>query len=502
MWKISAKTIGKMWKSLLKMPKKCGMIYTKALEKCETKKEDYLKMPYLSRKIEKKLLQWKAEDNHRPLIVKGARQIGKTESIRRFGKSQYSHYVEINFILQEKFRSIFDDGYDVDTIIKNITFIDPTISLVPHETLLFFDEIQACSKGATSLKSFWLDKRFDVICSGSLMGINYQEIESNSVGAKEDYVMHSLDFEEFLWACGYQPAHIDALYEHMVQLTPLSAAQMDRMNTLFREYMVIGGMPAIVSRFVAQDNYSGILQMQQQLLLDYEEDITKYAQGLDKAKILNVYRTIPVFLGKSNKKFQISKVAKGARNRDYTGVLEWLENAGIIDICYNLSQPELPLKGNYDPMDRKLYFGDPGLLIGSLDEESQEDLRYNKNFNIYKGALFENIIANMLTKEGFPLYFYKNKKSTLKMDFMIRDRNSLVPVEVKAQDGSTISLNKLITGKNYPDICYGIKLENKNIGYNDLFYTFPYFLAFLLKHFLKENADSLPSAKPGQTDSD
>lgn len=471
---------------LLFLAEKCGIIWIKVMEKCDFQRKKVLSMPYLSRKIEQKLAAWKAEDNHRPLIVKGSRQIGKTESIRRFGKSHYTHYIEINFILQEKFRTIFDDGYDVDSIIQNITFIDPSLSFVPHKTLLFFDEIQACSKGATSLKSFWLDKRFDVICSGSLRGINYQEIESNSVGSKEDYVMHSLDFEEFLWAKGYRASHIEALYEHMKQLKPLSTAQMDRLNQIFREYMVIGGMPAIVSRFISQNNYSGILQMQQQILNDYEEDITKYALGLDKTKILNVYRTIPVFLGKSNKKFQISKVAKGARNRDYTGVLEWLENAGIINICYNLSQPELPLKGNYNPTDRKLYFGDPGLLIGSLDEESQEDMRFNKNFNIYKGALYENIIADILIKEGFPLYFYRNEKSTIEMDFMVRDMNSLVPIEVKAEDGTTLSLKRLIMGKNYPEIKYGIKLGNKNIGYNDCFYTFPYFLAFLLKRFLKE----------------
>lgn len=476
--------IHNIWKNVVIYSKRCrkNVILSKG---------DHYKMPYLTRKIEQKLLQWKSDSDHKPLIVKGARQIGKTASIRHFGKRQYKNFVEINFILQEKFRSIFDDGYDVDTIIQNITFIDPSISIIPYQTLLFFDEIQACSKGATSLKSFALDKRYDVICSGSLMGINYEEIESNSVGSKEDYVMYSLDFEEFLWAKGYQPTQIESLYEHMRQIQPLSTAQMKALYQVFLEYMVVGGMPAIVSRFISQKNYSHILQMQQQILLDYEEDITKYAQGLDKAKILNVYRMIPVFLGKSNKKFQISKVAKGARNRDYTGVLEWLENAGIINICYNLSQPELPLKGNYDPMDRKLYFGDPGLLMGSLDEESQEDLRYNKNFNIYKGALFENIMADMLTKEGLPLYFYRNEKATVEMDFMARDRDSLVPIEVKAQDGSTISLNRLITSQNYPDIHYGIKLGNKNIGFNGSFYTFPYFLAFLLKRFLKEHNEQL-----------
>ncbi|MCF0153556.1 ATP-binding protein [Megasphaera sp.] len=441
---------------------------------------------FLKRKIASWLVDWKRDPERLPLIVKGARQIGKTESIRHFGKTQYKNYIEINFILQKQYQSIFDDGFDVDQIIKNITFINPSIRVTPHETLIFFDEIQACINGATSLKAFKLDGRYDVICSGSLMGINYQEIESNSVGYKQDYVMYSLDFEEFLWAKGYQECQIEDIYQHMQEIQPLSASQMQALRAVFGEYMVVGGMPAIVSRFIRQNDYSGILQMQQQILIDYEEDITKYAGGLDKTKILNVYRAIPVFLGKSNKKFQISKVAHGARNRSYVGVVEWLENAGIVNICYNLEMPELPLKGNYNPTDYKLYFGDPGLLIGSLDEEAQQDLRNNRNFNIYKGAIYENVVSDMLKKQGYPLFFYKNTKATVEMDFMVRDMYSLIPIEVKAKNGSTISLHKMITKDSYADIHYGIKLGNLNIGFNGEFYTFPYFLTFLLKRFLSE----------------
>ena len=441
---------------------------------------------FLKRKIASWLVDWKKNPERLPLIVKGARQIGKTKSIRHFGKTQYKNYIEINFILQKQYQSIFDDGFDVDQIIKNITFINPSIRVTPHETLIFFDEIQACINGATSLKAFKLDGRYDVICSGSLMGINYQEIESNSVGYKQDYVMHSLDFEEFLWAKGYQECQIEDIYQHMQEIQPLSASQMQALRAVFGEYMVVGGMPAIVSRFIRQNDYSGILQMQQQILIDYEEDITKYAGGLDKTKILNVYRAIPVFLGKSNKKFQISKVAHGARNRSYVGVVEWLENAGIVNICYNLEMPELPLKGNYNPTDYKLYFGDPGLLIGSLDEEAQQDLRNNRNFNIYKGAIYENVVSDMLKKQGYPLFFYKNTKATVEMDFMVRDMHSLIPIEVKAKNGSTISLHKMITKDSYADIHYGIKLGNLNIGFNGEFYTFPYFLTFLLKRFLSE----------------
>ena len=443
-------------------------------------------MQLLKRKIDKYLIEWKNDPNHMPLIVKGARQIGKTESIKHFTKENYKSVVEINFALQKQYKDIFDDGFEVDTIIKNITMHNTEFRIIPGDTLIFFDELQDCPNCATSLKAFNQDGRYDVICSGSLMGINYQEIESNSVGNKEDYEMHSMDFEEFLWAKGYSETLIDDLFRHMIEVTPLSNTEYNVVMNAFREYMVIGGMPAIVNTFVTQNNYSGTLKMQKQILRDYEEDITKYAKGLDKAKILNIYRKIPVFLGKDNKKFQISKVAKGARNRDYVGTVDWLSDAGIINICYCMDQPELPLKGNYNPDNYKMYYRDTGLLIASLDDEAQKDLRDNKNFNTYKGAIYENVVADMLVKQSYGLYFYRNEKSTIEMDFFVRDTDSLIPVEVKATDNATVSLSNLIKKDCYSDIKYGIKLADKNIGFNGKFFTFPYFLTFLLKRYLSK----------------
>ena len=245
-------------------------------------------------------------------------------------------------------------------------------------------------------------------------------------------------------------------------------------------------MPAIVAKFIENKNFSGILQMQEQILLDYKEDIAKYAEGLDKFRILNAYNKIAVFLGNKNKKFQVSKIARGARNREYYGVAEWLSSAGIVNISYCMEDCVLPLGGNYNPDNYRLYFADTGLLIASLDDEAQDDLRKNKNFNTYKGAIYENIVSDMLVKEGYKLYFYKNIKGTIEMDFFIRDADSLIPVEVKANDNATASLNNLIDSDQYKDIKYGIKLCNKNIGFNGKFYTFPYFLTFLLKRYLKE----------------
>ena len=443
-------------------------------------------MTRLRRKIDDFLINWKNDKDRLPLIVKGARQIGKTNAIRNFGKNNYKSFIEINFVFEPEFKSIFDRSFKVDEIIKEITLRRPDVELIPDETLIFFDEMQECVSTATSLKSFKEDGRYDVICSGSLMGINYKQIESNSGGNKEDYILHSMDFEEFLWAKGYKENQIEDLYKGMKECVPLTQTQFDVMMMNFRDYMITGGMPAIVSKYIENKNFGGILKMQQQILLDYEEDITKYAGGLDQSKILTVYKNIPTFLGNENKKFQITKIQDGARNREYIGVLDWLDRAGIINICYSLSQLSLPLKGNSNPNNYRIYFGDTGLLIGSLDEESQDDLRKNQNFNTYKGAIYENIVADMLVKQGYDLYFYKNEKGTIEMDFFIRDKSSLIPVEVKANDNSTLSLNNLIDSNAYKDIKYGIKLCNKNIGFNGKFYTFPYFMTFLLKRYLKE----------------
>ncbi len=440
----------------------------------------------LKRKIDSYLIDWKNSPGRKPLIVKGARQIGKTRSIEWFAYRNYTSVIEINFIEQKKFRDIFNDGFEVDAILKNISLLNPEFKFIPGKTIFFFDELQACPNCATSLKFFKMDGRFDVICSGSLMGINYREIESNSVGYKDDYEMHSMDFEEFLWAKGYSDEFIETLYGNMLRLEPLSSLEMDVLMGLFRDYVIIGGMPEVVDKYIRNKNFSGTLGTQRQLLKDYEEDITKYVEGLDKGKVKAVYNHISTFLAKENKRFQITKVARNARNRDYMGCVEWLSDAGVINICHCLNFPELPLKGNYDPKLYKIYFKDTGLLIASLDAEAQEDLRANKNLGTYKGAIYENIVGDMLVKQGYSLFYFNSDKPPLEMDFFVRDTDSLVPIEVKASDGATASLNRLIEDEKYPDVKFGVKLGYKNIGSNGKFYTFPYFMTFLLKRFLAE----------------
>lgn len=440
---------------------------------------------YLKRKIDDFLLKWKADNDRKPLIVKGCRQIGKTESIRHFAKvAGYDSFIEINFVKEAKYKKIIVDGYTASAIIKNISLLDPSKRFIDGKTLIFFDEITEFPDIATSLKFFKEDGRFDVICSGSMLGVNYKKIESNSVGYKTDYEMYSLDFEEFLWAKGYKEDVIEDMLLHMKTFTPFNELEMSVYHGIFLDYVVLGGMPAVVKDYIQKGTFEGSLNTQHQLIADYKEDIRKYAQGVDQTRILNVFNSIASQLAKENKKFQISKVEKNARFRDYRGCAEWLVDAGIVNACYCLNDVELPLSGNCDTDKFKLYFCDTGLLVSLLDEESQEDLRANKNLGVYKGALYENIVSEALVKTGYKLYYYKKENATLEEDFFIRSANNLIPVEVKAQGGRSKSLRTLISSDKYSDIAYGFKLSANNIGYSEQIYTFPYFCTFLLKRFM------------------
>ena len=441
---------------------------------------------YFKRKIDEFLADWKNNHSRKPLIIKGARQIGKTESILHFAHENYENVVYINFVLDKKYTTIVNDGYDVETVVKNITLINPSTKFIPDKTLIVFDEIQEYPDIATTLKPFNLYGKYDVICSGSMLGINYKKIHSNSVGSKTAYEMFSMDFEEFLWAKGYEDTAINSILEHMISLTPFSETELSVYKSLFLDYCVLGGMPDVIKGYIKTGTFSQSLEIQGQIRLDYEEDVRKYAEGLDQAKIISVYRSVPAQLAKENKKFQFSIIDKKARSREYTGCIEWLIDAGVVTECYCLNYPELPLKGNVDNSKYKLYYPDTGLLISALDEEAQEDLRVNKNLGVYKGALYENFVAEAFVKQGLGLFYYKKDNSTLEEDFFVRSKNELIPVEVKSNNDSSKSLTALIKSDRYADIKHGIKLGDFNVGVANNIYTFPYFCAFMLKAYLQK----------------
>lgn len=446
-------------------------------------------MAYLKRKMDDRLLSWKNEGGHLPLVLKGARQVGKTETIRKFAHENYPCVVEVNFATQPRFREIVRDGYAVSDVLRNMTRIDPSLRLEPGRTILFFDEVQDFPDITTSLKPFAEDGRYDVVCSGSLLGIHYKRISHVAVGYKTDCDMDSMDFEEFLWARGYGNDLVEDVLGRMSEARPLRPVDAQVLSDLFVDFCTLGGMPRVVERHVERGTFEGTLAIQRQIVADYRADVRKYAEGLDQARILNVFESIPVQLAKENRKFQLSKVEKGARFKDYRGCVEWICDAGIARRCHCLSFPELPLRGNYDPDKFKLYLADTGLLVSMLDAPAQKDLRANRNFGVWGGALYENVAAEALHKSGLDLYYWKRDETPLEEDFFVRDERSLIPVEVKATNGRSRSLRTLIDDKRYPDISWGIKFGDVNVGFQNRILTLPRFSAFLLARLL---ADGVP----------
>ena len=438
----------------------------------------------LKRKVDSFLFDWKKRKNHRPLLIKGARQIGKTTSIKEFGKS-YKSFVEINFKENPEFKDCFENYNPID-IIKRISIRNPEFKFIPNDTLILFDEIQEHPDALTSFKFFYEQGLYDIIASGSLLGINYKSISSIPVGFKEEYEMKSLDFEEYLWACGYEESFIENIYSSLAKLKELDTVTFNVLDERFKEYIYLGGMPEVINSFVETKNYQEPLAIQLRIYKDYEDDIIKYVEGLDVAKVKNIYRSITTQLSKDNHKYQISKIAHGAKSRDYIGCHEWLVDAGIINICYNLKQIESPFEINKDENYYRIYYADHGLFMASIDSEDKKGVINKNKFDIYNGALYESLVSEELVKQGYNLYFYKNESATIELDFLVRKENFIIPIEVKKERGRATSLINCINNPKI-NVTKGIKLTHQNINYNGDFITIPYFLTFLLRRFVSES---------------
>lgn len=441
---------------------------------------------YLVRSFDSVLATWKERKDRLPLIVKGARQVGKTECIRQFARPRYESFVEVNFVEKPDFKGVVQDGFSAEAIRRNLTRLDPSVRLPAGRTLLFFDEIQDAPEVATALKFLAQDGRADVICSGSLLGIHYKRIPSIAVGYQETLEMRSLDFREFLLACGYPPDLPDEWLGRLVDARPFSVLECKTFGRLFLDYCTLGGMPDVLSRYFENRSFEGTLDAQRRILGDYRSDVRKYADGLDQTRILAVFDAIPAQLAKENRKFQISKVAHGARFREYWGCVEWLRDAGVATVCPAMNFPELPLKGNVDPSRFKLYMADSGLLLSMLDDEAQADVRARRNLGTWKGGFFENVVSEALLKAGADTAWWKRENATLEMDFFLRCRDRLVPVEVKAENARGKSLRTLIDGEHYPDVAWGVKIVNGNVGWDRRILTIPQWCAFLLPRLLRE----------------
>ena len=436
----------------------------------------------LKRKIEQKLIEWKNTINHKPLIIKGCRQCGKTFSVIDFAKKNYKNVVYLNFFENPDYISVFTGSLEVNNIIMMLSaLLGREAIFEENETVLILDEIQECPEARTALKFFRIDGRYDVIGTGSLLGVKGygKEPKSLPVGSETVIEMYPLDFEEFLWANDIETPVIEMLKNNLETETPIPEALHKRMRQLLLQYTVVGGMPDVVQTFINTKQMDEVLQIQRDIIRSYEDDMVKYAEKKDKANIKECFKSIPKQLSKENKKFQYSVIKKGTTASKYAGSLQWIEDAGIITRCYNLSITELPLDGNAEKDVFKVYMSDCGLFVSMLEDGTQYDI-LNGNLYGYKGAIFENLIADIFTKMGRKLYYY-HKDSGLEVDFVIRYNGECTLVEVKAASGNVKSTKTILKHPEKYHVKSAIKLGDYNVGRTGQILTLPLYMAFLLR---------------------
>ena len=435
----------------------------------------------LKRKIEAVLKSWKETEGHKPLVIKGCRQCGKTYSVRQFAQENYDHEIYLNFFENKSYASVFSGSLEVDHLTMLLSaLLGSKAVFEPGKTVLILDEIQDSPEARTALKFFAIDGRYDVIATGSLLGVKGYGKRPTSipVGYEQIEEMYPLDFEEFLWANGIDEPVIQYLKECLHNETPVAEALHEKLRQLLLQYTVVGGMPAPVQTFVDTHQMNTVLQLQRGILADYEEDMVKYADDKDKPHIRECFQSIPRQLSKENKKFQYSVVQKGATASKFMGSLQWIEDAGIIRRCYNLSLPELPLDGNAIQDIFKVYMVDSGLLIAMLEDGTQFDVLQGNLYG-YKGAIFENLAADILAKMGRKLYYY-HKDSGLEIDFVMRDAGQSTLLEVKATTGNTKSAKTILNHPEKYHVGGAIKLGDYNVGRSGNILTLPFYMAFLL----------------------
>lgn len=442
------------------------------------------------RKIEKTLLEWKEQSNRKPLVIKGCRQCGKTSSVMAFAKEHYQHVVYLDFHEHREYKAFFAGALDIDTLIMLISAGIKGAKFVAGKTCLVFDEIQDCPSARASLKFFKLDGRFDVICTGSLLGVNgyktneelkEEENASIPVGFEQIVTMYPMDFEEWLWANGIEQQHIEYLRDCLQKETPVIEGMHQRMRELLLRYVVVGGMPEAVKTFLETHNMNNVQDVQRGIVETYKSDMLKYALQEDKSRIRECFESIPAQLARENKKFTYSVIRSNARSTQYLGSLQWIEDAGIIIRCYNLNITELPLDGNADKEVFKVYMADIGLLVSMLEEGTAWSIMQGDMLS-YKGAIFENLIADILGKMGRKLYYFR-KDSGLELDFVMRYQGECCPLECKAKTGNAKSLQTVLKHQEHYHVYHAFKTGDYNIGRNGPLLTLPLYMVFLLSEY-------------------
>lgn len=440
------------------------------------------------RKIENELLSWLNDPTHKPIVIKGVRQCGKTSSVVDFAKQHFKNIVYLDFREHPDYKKFFTPNLEVDSIIMRISAVMPTQKIEAEETCFIFDEIQDCPSARGALKYFHLDGRYEVMCTGSLRGVNgyktreeriEEETASIPVGFEDIVNMYPMDFEEWLWANGIQQIHFDYISKCLHDETPIEEALHDRFRELLHQYVVVGGMPEAVSSFLHTKQIGKVLAIQKRIVDEYKSDMLKYAPSTDKSRIRECFESIPAQLAREYKKFTYSVVKPNGRARDYEGSLQWIEDARIIRRCYNTKITELPLDGNKIQSEFKVYMADIGLLVSMLEEGTQSSI-LEGNLLSYKGAIFENLVADIFGKMGRKLYYY-HKDGGVELDFLIRYKGKCVPIECKARNGNAKSLRTVLDHNEKYHIDEAFKLGDYNIGRKGNLLTIPMYLAFMLK---------------------
>jgi predicted AAA+ superfamily ATPase len=433
----------------------------------------------MERKITNFLLDWKKDRPKECLLIKGARQVGKTYIIEDFGKKYYKSLITLNFFENPELKEIFAGNLSASEILNKTSFRLQDFKFIKNHTLLFLDEIQECPQARTALKFLAQDSGFDCIASGSMLGIAYKDIASIPVGYERQVEMFSMDFEEFLWAKGISKDAIAYAKEFYLNKKKIPNAVNDVMFKYLREYMAVGGMPEVVKTFVETGNFVEVYELQQKILDSYLDDIAKYASVSEKPKARNSFLSIPEQLAKENKKFQFSLIEKGASARKYENSLEWLRDAGLIKFCKNVSTPQFPIVAYAKHNWFKIYLTDIGILTAMYGFEIKQAIMKNTLSGHAKGGIYENLIADMLIKKNIPLYFYKPEGNAQEIEFLLTREINIIPVEVKSGNNATVSLNRFIENYSPP---LAIKLVTGNIGLTENKMTLPLYMAMFFDH--------------------
>lgn len=431
----------------------------------------------LKRKIYNALSEWKSKKKQECLLVTGARQIGKSFIIREFGKNNYKSYIEINFYEHPEYINIFDGDLSPEEIYKRISLQVADVKFIEHDTLIFLDEIQHCPNARTAIKFLAIDDKYDVISSGSLLGLHYKEIVSIPVGYEKQIKMYSLDFEEFLWAYGYNEKAIVNLKEYFDKKEKVPESLNNKFGQIMREFLVVGGMPAVVNTFFETNNFQEVYDKQLSILNEYKEDIKKYAKTTERQKISDCYYSIPRQLSKEYTKFQYKTVTPNGSARKYENSLDWLTDAGMICKVFNVSTPQLPLNAYEQPDQFKIYATDIGLTTALYGFETQAALINDKLSGPAKGGIYENLIFDVLNKRGYKLHYLKKENNSQELEFLLEQNCTVIPIEVKSKKGATVSLNAFLKDWNPP---YSYKISAQNVGQADNKITLPHFMAMFI----------------------